>query len=349
MIRSLALGLVVGAVFLALALWGVPLGQVGSAVWHMSPLWVAATALGWVVQYLLRAWRQVLLVRGLAPATTYRRQLSITVVGFFCINTFPARLGEVARPFLLYERDGVPVGAGLALFFLERIIDLVALLVALLIVVFAIQVPDRAIEIFGRTIPLVDLVRGSAVAVLGPVVASVLGLALFGRPAVALGERVLAAVERIGRLVLDFAGSFVGGIASLRDPRRLVGIALLTAVLFVLMGAMTWTMGRAFSFGQWIGYREAVGVLGITMLGIALPAPPGFAGVFEASVRAALAVFGVRGEELAAPALGYALVFHWGPYLLLTLWAGWFLWRDGIALGRVFRFARGRTSDVEVA
>ena len=100
----------------------------------------------------------------------------------------------------------------------------------------------------------------------------------------------------------------------------------------------------AFDFAQWIGPGEALGVLCITMLGIALPAPPGFAGVFEAAVRGALAVFGVRGEDLAARALAFALVFHWGPYLLLALWAGWFLWRDRIGLGRLFRFARGSGS-----
>ena len=130
-------------------------------------------------------------------------------------------------------------------------------------------------------------------------------------------------------------------MASLREPRRLAAVVALTALLFVMMIGLTWALARSFHFEEWIGFGEAAGTLCITMLGIALPAPPGFAGVFEAAVRAGLAVFGVGGETHAAAALAFALVFHWGPYLLLSAWAGWYLWRDGIGLGRVFRFARG--------
>ena len=135
-------------------------------------------------------------------------------------------------------------------------------------------------------------------------------------------------VHRVLRALLGFAGNFVDGVASLREPRRLAAIVVFTAVLFVVMVALTWALARAFHFEEWIGFGEAMGVLCITMLGIALPAPPGFAGVFEAAVRAALAVFGVGGEALAARALAFALVFHWGPYLLLA------------HLGRVLPLAR---------
>jgi hypothetical protein len=353
MIRSVAIGLAVGALFLALALWGVPLDQVGDAMAHMDPAWVAAGVVLWAAQYLLRALRQLVMVQPLAPTTRYRTQLAITLIGFFCVNTFPARLGEVARPYLLYERERVPFGAGLGLVFVERIIDSVGLLVTMLAVLLLVDVPDRAIEIAGRSLSVVDMVRKLALVGLPPIVVIVVGLAAFGAQALALGERIVAAIEArvaservhaVLRGVLRFAASFVDGVASLREPRRLVAVVVLTAVLFVLMIGLTWALARAFHFDEWIGFGQAAGVLCITMLGIALPAPPGFAGVFEAAVRAALAVFGVGGEELAARALAFALVFHWGPYLLLALWGGWYLWRDRIGLGRVFRFARGDSS-----
>ena len=357
MIKGIALGLVIGALFLALALWGVPLDQVGAAIAHVDPAWIAASAALWVVQYLLRAWRQLVLIQPLAPNTTFRTQLAITMVGFFCVNTFPARLGEGVRPYLFYERDRVPFGAGLGLVFVERIIDFAALLVAMLLVVVFADLPDRRLELFGQNVSVVELARGTAIMVLPPIVLGVIGLAAFGGRALTLGERIVAAIEsrveapwlhRVLRVLLQFAGSFVDGVASLRDPRRLVVIVVFTAVLFVGMAAFTWTLACAFHFQEWIGFGEAMGVLGITMFGIALPAPPGFAGVFEAAVRAALAVFGVSGENLAARALAFALVFHWGPYLLLSLWAGYYVWRDKMGIGRLFRFARGG-SEPEVA
>lgn len=353
MIRSLAIGLGVGAVFLALALWGVPLDQVGDAIAHMDPAWIGVGLVLWAAQYWLRALRQLVMVQPLAPETTYRTQLAVTLVGFFCVNTFPARLGEVVRPYLLYERDRVPFGAGLGLVFVERIVDSVGLLLTLLAVLVFVEVPERSIEIAGRSLSLVEMIRTLALVGLPPILLAVIGLAAFGARALALGERVVAAIEaRIAaprlhaflRALLRFAANFVEGVASLREPRRLAAVVALTAVLFGMMIGLTWALARAFHFEEWIGFGEAAGVLCITMLGIALPAPPGFAGVFEAAVRAALAVFGVAGESLAARALAFALVFHWGPYLLLALWAAWYLWRDRIGIGRVFRFARGGAS-----
>jgi uncharacterized protein (TIRG00374 family) len=357
LIKGVVLGLVIGALFLGLALWGVPLDQVGDAITHVDPVWMAASVVLWAVQYLLRAWRQLILIQPLAPDTTFRTQLAITMVGFFCVNTFPARLGEGVRPYLFYERDRVPFGAGLGLVFVERIIDFAALLVAMLLVVVFADLPDRRLELFGQNVSVVELARGTAITVLPPIVLGVVGLAAFGRRALVIGERVVGAIERrieaswvhrVLRVLLNFAGSFVDGVESLRDPRRLVAIVAFTAVLFASMAAFTWTLACAFHFQEWIGFGEAMGVLGITMFGIALPAPPGFAGVFEAAVRAALAVFGVSGEELAARALAFALVFHWGPYLLLSLWAGYYVWRDKMGIGRLFRFARGQ-SEPEVA
>ncbi len=352
------LGLAIGALFLGLALWGVPLDQVGDAIVHVDPAWLVAAIALWVVQYLLRAWRQLVLVQPLAPNTTFRTQLAITLVGFFCVNTFPARLGEGVRPYLFYEREQVPFGAGLGLVFVERIIDFAALLVAMLLVVIFAKLPDRRLELFGQNVSVVELARGTAITVLPPIVLGVVALAAFGGRALALGERIVAWIEsriaatwlhRLLRLLLTFAASFVDGVASLREPRRLLAIVVLTGVLFVGMAAFTWALACAFHFQEWIGFGQAMGVLGITMFGIALPAPPGFAGVFEAAARAALAVFGVGGEDLAARALAFALVFHWGPYLLLSFWAGYYVWRDKMGLGRLFRFARGGSEPAEAA
>jgi uncharacterized membrane protein YbhN (UPF0104 family) len=133
----------------------------------------------------------------------------------------------------------------------------------------------------------------------------------------------------------------VEGVGALRSPSRLVVLTVLTALLFWSMGIGMVFLARAFGLEEQIGFGPGMGVLVVTMLGIALPAPPGFAGVFEAATRGGLALFGVQGEEMAGRALAYALLFHWWPFLLLAGAAGFFLWRDRIGLGRVFRFARG--------
>lgn len=350
MIRSLLLGIALGAAFLALALWGVPIDALRSAFAHMEWVHLLPLTAMWAAQYLFRACRQLLMLRPLAPRTTFRTQLSILMVGFFCVNVFPMRLGEAARPYLFYEREQVPLGAGFGVVFTERVLDLVALFLTLLGVIAWVDVPDRRIELAGLSLSLVELGRGTALAVLVPALVLLGGLALLGPAALVIGERAAAALEarvhapavhRLARLALRFVESFVEGVRVLRGPGRFAAIAALTAGVFASSGALMVSLAYAFQLEAVIGFGEGMGVLAITMLGIALPAPPGFAGVFEAAVRGGLALFGVEGEGQAGRALAYALVFHWWPFLLLVAAGGYFLWRDRIGLGRLFRFARG--------
>lgn len=353
-LRTLGLGLVVGALFLGLALWGVPLAALGEAFARMHPIHLVHVAAAVVLQYLARAARQQVMLAPLAPALRFRDHLSITLVGFFCVNVFPARLGEAVRPLLFADRAGVPLGTGFALVLVERVLDLVAILACLLGALAWIDVPDRTIEIAGRSLAVGEVARNAASAILVPLLAGLLGLAILGPAALRLGERVASALEariaapwlhRLTRGLLRFGTAFVEGLHGLRSPGRLAAVVALTALLFLAMGLMMSALAHAFGLEDRIGFAPGLAVLSITMLGIALPAPPGFAGVFEASARAALALFGVRGEAMAGASLAFALVFHWWPFLLLCAMAGYFLWRDRVGLGRLFRFARGPSSE----
>lgn len=349
-LRNLALGLVVGALFFWLALSGVPLAALGDAFAQMHWVYLFHIAALAIVQYLLRAWRQQVLLRPLAPGISFRDNLSILTIGFFCVNVFPARLGEAVRPLLFHERAGLPLGAGFAVVLVERVIDLVAILMTLLAVVVWVELPVRDVEIAGRSLPVAELGRTVTVALLVPLLTGLLGLALLGPAALRLGDRAAAGLEarldmpfvhRVTGGLLRFAAAFVEGLQSLRSPGRLAALLSLTALLFLVMGFMMVALAHAFGLEDRLGFGAGMAVLTITMLGIALPAPPGFAGVFEASARGGLAIFGVAGEALSGRALAYALVFHWWPLLLLSGAAGFFLWRDRIGLGRLFRFARG--------
>jgi len=349
-LRTLALGLVVGGLFLGLALWGVPIAALRDAFARMHWIYLLHVAVAVVIQYGLRAARQQVMLRALAPGLGFRDHLSIVAVGFFCVNVFPARLGEAVRPLLFAERAAVPLGAGFALVLVERVLDLVAILLCLLGALAWVELPDRTIEIAGRSVAAAELARMAATAVLAPVLVGLLGLALLGPAALRLGERVAQALaarfhapllHRLARGLLRFGDAFVAGLQGLRSPARLLAVVALTALLFASMGLMMSAFVHAFELEDRIGFAPGMAVLSITMLGIALPAPPGFAGVFEASARAGLALFGVRGEALAGTSLAFALVLHWWPFLLLCALAGFFLWRDGVGLGRLFRFARG--------
>ncbi len=347
--KQVVVGLVFGVLFLALALWGVPLHELGDAFARLE-LWVLAPlAALFMIQQLLRAWRQLVLVQAVKPEADFWTQFGILCMSFFCINTFPARLGELVRPTLLLEKADVPLGAGFGVVFVERVMDLASALVMVLAVAWFVEVPPVPLAIFDTRIELVDLGRTVASGLLPPLLGLLIALTLFRRQALALlgwgvrlAERLLPfeLVRRLGRLGLGFAEHFVDGLEAIRHPGRLAAIVALTAATWGMTGTLYVVLAHGLGLEQTIGYGEGIAVLAITMLGIAIPAPPGMAGVYEAFVRAALALFGVVGGELDGIALAYALVIHWWIYLVQSASAAWFFARDGVDPRKIWRQAK---------
>jgi glycosyltransferase 2 family protein len=325
------------------ALWGVPLRALGAALSSMDARWLVPVAAVFLVQQLLRAIRQAVLLGPVAPDIGLRTSLAVLCISFFCINTLPARLGELVRPTLLLERAGVPLGSGFALVFLERVIDLCATLIMLSAVVWLVPTGGPG----GATGPVATWLHAAQ-----PIAAVALPLGVGSLVAVlALGgplSRLLAArlpVDtgsdglpiRLLRRLLGFLLHFLAGLRVLRDPRRLVAIGALTAITWSWSGFIYVALAHGYGIQDLIGWGEGIGVMCTTMLGTILPAPPGFAGTYEAFARAGLAAFGVAGEELAATAVAFALTVHWFLYSVQALTAVWFLAADGIDLSGLLR------------
>ncbi len=347
--KQVIVGLLFGVVFLALALWGVPLAELRDAFEQLDRWVLLPLAVLFMVQQLVRAWRQLVLVRAIRPEATFLTQFGILCMSFFCINTFPARLGELVRPYLLLEKADVPLGAGFGVVFVERVLDLSAALVMVLAVAWFVEVPPLPLEIFDTRIEVVELGRRVAIGLLPIPLGLLCGLALFRRQSLALltwitvrAEQVLpfGFIRRLTRLTREFAEHFVEGLEAVRQPGRLLALLVLTAATWSLSGIFYVLLADSLGIGDVIGYGEGIAILAITMLGIALPAPPGMAGVYEASVRAALALFGIVGGEMDGIALAFALVIHWWIYGVQAASAAWFFARARLNPALLFRQAR---------
>ncbi len=341
-IGPVVLGLSVGAAGLVLALWGVSLERIGAAIAQAELSWLLVIAAIFLIQQLLRAWRQALLLRTIAPTHRYRTSLSVLCVSFFLINTLPARIGELSRPLLLLERDSIPLSQGLAMVVLERAIDLLAAFAMLAAVAWLLPVPARTVVIGDQVIDWVGMGRQLAAAVLPLCIAGLLALLLAGRALLTLARRLLPWSWL--QPALRFGEGFVAAVEAFRAPSTLAAVLGLTVVIWGLSGLMYPPLAAAFGVGDLIGYGEGIAILCITMLGMALPAAPGFAGTYEATFRAALALFGVSGGALDAAAVAMALTFHWWQYGVQSLTALYFLAVDRISVRSLLDQIRSTSS-----
>ena len=278
------------------------------------------------------------LVDAVKPDVPFRSTLSITSVGFMLINILPFRLGEFVRPYLLFEREDVPFGSGLATVLVERVLDVMALGVLFLGVLLFADVPEFTVTVAGRDEPF-DIVAAARTGILGVLVPIGLG----GVVLLVLGDRGIRIAEQVrdlfppGLLQLPFAlgvrflQTFLEALRSLGSLRRAAVAIAWTGAMWLINVLSLWATVRAFSFGGAIDFWAAATILVVICVALIAPAPPGFAGVFEFACTVALAIFAIGPSEAAA----FAVVLHGSQFLLVTVVGTYFIVVDRISVGRL--------------
>ncbi len=223
----------------------------------------------------------------------------ISAVGFLAIQVLPLRLGELVRPQLLV-RHGVSFGEGLGAIAVDRILDVLMLLVFLGLVAFVVPLPSGAIEVGGIDVVVAGQ-RASAVLV-AVATAGLVAVVVAGPHVQALVARMPFVGERVAKLV-------DGVVRSLRrlgrEPRTTLVAAGWTVVSWTSTIALVWLAQHAFD-GVPTLLSSTLVLWTAAVCAMAVLPTPGFFGPFEAATVAALAVFGANPVDAKA----FALVLH---------------------------------------
>ena len=320
---QLWLGIGISVALTWLALRGLQLEQVWSAI--------QAAAFGWLVPgiavYFLavwaRAWRWHYLLRPLKQVPT-SAAFPIVCIGYMGNNLYPARAGEILRSYVLRRKHGVPMSGSLATILVERSFDGVVMLG---FIVFNLPELARATSDAG----LVGSIR--SVAILGAVVflAAVLVFGLFARfpqRAASLMTR-LPLPARTRLQVARLTERFLEGLASLRSPREVLMVLFTSIVIWLLETAKYWFVMHAFPFE--VSFFALMLMNGIVNLATTLPSAPGYLGTFDAPGIAVLSAYLVP-KPLAT---AYTLVLHAALWLPITLLGAYYLARESIGWSAV--------------
>jgi uncharacterized membrane protein YbhN (UPF0104 family) len=296
-----------------------------------------------VLIYFVRGWRWGWLLQPLGRVGLVDL-FSATMVGFASGLLIP-RAGELLRPWLVSRRYPIAFSAGLATIILERLVDMITVLVLFAIYLFVLPVPAAQAE--GRVLfefwqlrptAMGFITAGGAVAIVAVVAVLAVLAALHGNPGGVIGW-LEARLARAPRFISGPLGkvlhSFTDGLAVLRAPLpHLAGIGGQSLLVWLLI-ALGFHLNHL-AFGIELPFHATFLLIAFLVVGVAIPTP-GMVGGFHAFYLIALAdVFGVERERAAAAGIAAHALSNL-PVLVLGLAL---LGREGLSLGRVAQVAR---------
>jgi uncharacterized protein (TIRG00374 family) len=274
--------------------------------------------------YALRALRWQYLLAPIGP-TRFANAFRTTVIGFAASFLLPARAGEVIRPYLLARRERLPATAAFATVILERLLDLVTVL--LLFVVFVATLEPGGVLAEPSQLARVKL--GGQIAGAAAIAALAVLFVLAGHPE-RLGrlalrvERMLP--DRLARALARFVESFAQGLAVMRQPRRLLVALALSVPLWMSIAAGIWLTSLAFHIT--FPYTGSFLVTTLLVVGVAVPTPGAIGGFHAAYQIAVQTFFGAANDA----AVGGAIVLHAISFLPVTALGIAFMAREGLTL-----------------
>ncbi|MGB7340332.1 MAG: lysylphosphatidylglycerol synthase transmembrane domain-containing protein [Phototrophicaceae bacterium] len=271
----------------------------------------------------------------LSNKLSFARTFSIMNVAYLVNGVLPLRMGEVARVYLVSRtKNSIPIPTTTSTIIIERILDLLSVVVMVLIALMMGPVPAEI-----RTASSVAAV----IAIIG-----FLGLILLASQrdwAVRLFHRVIhwIPIPKRHTMIERWFSEFLEGLQPLTQARALI-LALSWTII-------SWTVSVLAGYVLMFAFFEEASIAA-TMLyiaaaafAIALPAVPGNIGTYEASILLALTAMGY---EQSNSAIAFAVMVHAvNVFVHVTTGVIGFI-QEGISIGQLSQGVRQMQQTTEI-
>jgi len=334
----LAVGGLLALLLLFFFFRGVDARALGSALASAHPGWLLGILVSTILTYVLRAWRWGAFLAPLRPVP-FGRLLHVTVVGFMS-GLFIPRASEIVRPYLVTRSHGITTTAGFATVVLERVVDLITVLVLFFLYLYVLPLP---VQQRPGPLPLLKATGLGAATVAGTALVALAAFHFQAERAMRLIDRVLGWLPaRIGKPLGGMARSFSDGLLVLKAPLpHLLWIGLQSLLLWLAIAFGIYSTGLA--FGLSLPFRSTFLILGFLTVGVSIPTP-GMVGGFHQAYRLALTE-GYGSDPSVAAAAG--LTLHAVTNLPVLVVGLYWLSREGLTLGKVQEIADERADERE--
>jgi uncharacterized protein (TIRG00374 family) len=323
----ISIGLAVGLLYLFVK--NLDFAKVGEAIGAADRTSLALAVLLSLLNIPIRSWRWSRLVRHVGYVSQ-RDANAATCIGFAATTLLPARAGEIVRPVALSRMTRLPVAPLLASIGLERLIDLVSILVLFVLYALGGWAPSGMTGDEGLRFAL--LRRSALLVGAGTVVAlaALTTLAAFPEKRERFLQRATGLLpDKAAARVLPILSGFLKGFDAIRSGRDAAVIALSSATLWLVISLQIHMSLRA--FGLVHPFPVAFFVLTWGVLGLAIPTPGGVGGYHKAVAYALTGFYAADASAAAA----FALASHVISFVPITILGLVFLAGSGLSFGRL--------------
>lgn len=336
--RKTILRVAIGTVVLVGALWfvvsKVDLGQMLRIVSEASPVPLLLSIPVILASHVMRARRWKTLLAPRVPNVQVSHAFSAIMIGY-AANTIVPRVGEILRPWVFARRSRIPMGTALSSVIVERVLDVLTLLLGIAIVATI----ER--DHLTQAIPSFTTARLVTTIIL-PVVVIIVVLAIIAFTSAGTWF-ITTVITRIhpafGAAVRRMHDSIHEGVAVIRTPASWVRLVIESALIWGLYILPLWLTMKAMPLSGSVTFSiaDAAVLLVIISIGVTIAPTPGALGVYQGFAQTALVniYHTTAGEGLAFGILAW--VVNYG----ISLVVGGMCWIIELRNGLTWRDVRG--------
>ena len=302
---KLILGFLIGAILVYLSIKDIRFHDVLDGFKTVNYAYIIPPLVIFFLMQVLRSWRWGVILSPLAKVDQLSL-FSVTSVGFLAIVSIPARIGELARPYLITKKSQITMTAAMGTIFVERIFDSLTVLCIFVFALISMPLPSwliRASLVFFLIIILV--ITGVILLIVKRDRSITLLNILFNK----LPDKYAVKFNHL-------INHFIDGFAVITDGKRFFTVMLLSVALWLINGVAIYFIFLAFNFS--LPIVVAFVLMVILMVGIAIPTAPGYVGNWHYFCILGLTLFGISKSD----ALAFAIIYHFlsiGIVILLGL------------------------------
>jgi len=262
-------------------------------------------AIIYMISHLIRAerWRMLLVTAGHKTKFTYSF-LSL-MVGYL-VNLVIPRGGEVSRCYNLYKLEKVPVEITFGTVVVERIVDLLCLVI---LIAISFLLESQKLFAFINTLPITMSAGSSKFKVL--LYVGILGLLLF-----AACYWLIKKNKRLNIFFVRIWRGFKEGLLSVFKLNRKGLFIFYSATIWVLYFFMSYAVIMAFPATRGLGFHAVMSLFAIGSIAMAAPLPGGTGSYHVLVPQGLVFLYGIPKTD----AVAFTFIFHgWQTAILIVI------------------------------